>query len=179
MPLDIDHLLNEIAVLLAKEKELQLDRVSWVKRPRAGFHQLEFIAPIAVDDVILNGLQARLCCRSDLPEADVYAQLELYIPLLGAYVHLQRIEWQPNAPHTNNGNAPSHLRFKKLETRWHEFGVNRRLGLAGLRQTTTTIAQPLPRDIKNFHDLLVFLEEIWKVRGISRIPVPPWEGRFL
>jgi hypothetical protein len=179
MPLNVEQLLNEIAEILAKEKDLQVDGVSWVKRPRAGFHQLEFVAPIEIGGVNLSGLQARISCRSDLPEADVYAQLELYVPMLGAYAHVQRTEWRPNAPHTNSGNAPSHLRFRTLGTRWHEFGVNRRLGLAGLRQTTTTIAQPFSKDAENFHDLLVFLEEVWRVRGISRIPAPPWEGRFL
>jgi hypothetical protein len=178
MQASADQLLNEIADLLAQDKELLIENVSWARRSRTGFDQLEFAAPVAVAGVIRDGLQARFTRRSDLPEEDVYAQLEVYVPALVGYAHVQRVGWRPNAPHTNNANAPSDLRFKTFKTRWYEFGVNRRLGIAGLRQTTTMIAKPCP-DIESFYELLVFLEEIWKVQGIRRVPIPPWEGRLV
>lgn len=178
MPVDVNRILDQIADLLAQDKDLLSENVSWAKRTRAGFDQLEFTAPIAVGGVIRDGLQARITCRSDLPDEDVHAQLQVYVPVLAGYAHVQRVDWRPTAPHTNNAQAPSKLRFKTLKTRRYDFGVNRRLGIAGLRQTTTMIAQECP-NIENFKDFLVFLEEMWKVRGISRVPMPPWEGRLV
>ena len=179
MPADVDRILGQLGNLLAEEKELQFENISWVRHARTGFDQLEYVAPIAVQGVIRSGLQARISCRSDLPDEDVHAQLEVHVPSLAGYAHLQRVGWRPNAPHTNNANAPSDLRFKTLKNRWYEFGVNRRLGIGGLRQTAVMIAKPFPRDVESFYELLVFLEEIWKVRDIRRVPVPPWEGRLV
>jgi hypothetical protein len=28
-------------------------------------------------------------------------------------------------------------------------------------------------------ELLAFLEQVWKVSGVSRVPMPPWEDRLL
>jgi len=89
------------------------------------------------------------------------------------------IEWRPNAPHTNRGNAPAKLRSLKLYDRWYEFGLNRRLGVAGLKQTGPMIAEALPQEIWTFDELLAFLEQVWKVSGVSRVPTPPWEGRLI
>jgi hypothetical protein len=88
MPADADQLLNEIAGLLAQDKELLIENVSWASRSRTGFDQLEFAAPVGVGGVIRHGLQhglqARITCRSDLPEEDFHAQLKLYAPALAA-----------------------------------------------------------------------------------------------
>jgi hypothetical protein len=55
----------------------------------------------------------------------------------------------------------------------------RRLGLVGLRQTGPMIAQALSQEIETFNELLAFLEQVWKVSGVSRVPMPPWEDRLL
>jgi hypothetical protein len=175
----IDQILNDLASLLVQEKELLTENVLWVKRGKAGFDQLEYVAPISVGGVIRSGMQARITCRSDLPDEDVHAQLEVYVEALQGYAHVQRVGWLPNSPHTNNGSAPASLKFKTLKTRWYEFGLNRRLGVGGLRQTVVMIAQPFPREVTSFQELLVFLEEIWKVLGVRRVPHPPWEGRLV
>jgi hypothetical protein len=41
------------------------------------------------------------------------------------------------------------------------------------------IAQPLPQQIETFNELLAFLEQVWKVSDVSRLPLPPWEDRLL
>ena len=132
-----------------------------------------------VDLVRTCAMQARISCRSDMAERDVHAQLQIYVPALSSYAHVQRVEWRPNGPHTNGGNAPANLRFKKFYDRWYDFGLNRRLGIAGLRQTGPMIAQALPREIGTFNELLAFLEQVWKVSGVRRVPIPPWEDRLI
>jgi hypothetical protein len=176
---EIDHILDRIADILRQDKELLLEGVSWARRPRTGFDALELTAPIAVGGVIRDGLQARISCRSDMAEQDVHAQLQVYVPAIGHYAHVQRVEWRPNAPHTNGGNAPAKLRFKMFYDRWYEFSLNRRLGRAALRQTGRMIAQPLPQEVGAFNELLALLEQVWKVSGVSRLPMPPWEDRIL
>jgi hypothetical protein len=176
----IDHILDQIADILRQNKELLLDRVAWARRERIGYDELELTAPIAINGVLRDGLQARISCRSDMVECDVHAQLQVYVPAIGSYAHVQRVEWRPNRPHTNTGNAnaPANLRFKKFYDRWYEFGLNRRLGMDGLRQTTPMIAQALP-EIGTFNELLAFLEQVWKVSGVSRVPIPPWQDRLI
>src|SRR5215813_11864227 len=100
---------------------------------RTGFDQLEFAAPVAVAGVIRHGFQARFTCRSDLPEEDVYAQLEVYVPALAGYAHVQRVGWRPNAPHTNNANAPSDLRFKTKSVAQRGQKALERIGVGHLR----------------------------------------------
>jgi hypothetical protein len=177
---NVDHILDQISQMLAAEKELLTDGVDWQRRGRAGgFDALEFAAPIAMAGVIINGLQARISCRSDLVDCDVHAQLQVYVPAISGYAHVQRVEWRPNSRHTNDASAPAELRFRTFTDRWHEFGLNRRLGVSALRQTGPMIAQALPRNIGSFNELLELLQEVWKVEGIGRIPPPPWEDRII
>jgi hypothetical protein len=176
---EIELILDRIADILHQDKDLLLEKVSWQRRARTGFEALELTAPMAIDGVIRDGLQARISCRSDMAERDVHAQLQVYVPALSAYAHVQRVEWRPNAPHTNSGNAPAKLRFKIFYDRWYDFGLNRRLGVAGLRQTGPMIAQTLPLEIATFNELLAFLEQVWKVSGVRRVPMPPWEDRLI
>ncbi|HMA74991.1 MAG TPA: hypothetical protein VKP67_26385 [Xanthobacteraceae bacterium] len=110
----VDHILDAIADMLRQEKELLVERVSWTRHGRAGFNALEFAAPIATGGVIRDGLQARISCRSDMAQRDVHAQLQVYVPALNAYAHVQRVEWRPNRRHTNSGNAPAKLKFKEF-----------------------------------------------------------------
>jgi hypothetical protein len=177
---EIDRILDGIADLLGRQKELLSDGLKWERRVRAGrFAALELAAPLAIDGVIRDGLQIRLSCRSNLVEQDIHAQLQVYVPSLGSNAHVLRVEWRPVAAHTNNGAAPAKLQFKKFADRWYEFGLNRRLGVAGLQQRVTMIAQPLPADIATFNDLLEFLGIVWVVSGMSRVPTPPWEDRLV
>jgi hypothetical protein len=171
--------LDDIAELLAQPKELIADRPIWERRARVGFDSLEFAVPLAIGGVIPHGLQARISCRSDMSDCDVHAQIQVWVPALAAYAHILRVEWRPNNPHTNPATAPASLRFKTFRDRWYDFGLNRRLGVPGLRQTCTMIAQPIPREIRSFNELLVFLQEVWKVTDISRVPSPPWEDRLV
>ena len=101
-------------ICCARNKELLVERVSWTRHGRAGFNALEFAAPIATGGVIRDGLQARISCRSDMAQRDVHAQLQVYVPALNAYAHVQRVEWRPNRRHTNSGNAPAKLKFKEF-----------------------------------------------------------------
>jgi hypothetical protein len=179
MSAEIDLILDRIAEILRQDKEMLLDRVCWTRRARVGFDTLELTAPVAIEGVLRDRLQSRISCRSDLPDSDVHAQLQLYVPALSGYAHVQRVEWRPNGSHTNGGKAQASLRFKTFQDRWYEFGVNRRLGIVGLRQTGTMIAQALPHEIGTFNELLAFLEQVWKVSGVTRVPIPPWEDRLV
>jgi hypothetical protein len=179
VPQSIEQILEGIASMLQVPKDLLLDGIDWQRRPRAGgFDSLELAVPVAVGGAVRDGLAVRISCRSDLCDCDVHAHLQVYIPALASYANVQRVEWRPNGRHTNDGNAPAALKFKTFEDRWYEFGLNRRLGVGSLRQTVKMIAQGLPRPISDFNELLAFLEEVWNVQGVVRIPPPPWEGRL-
>lgn len=178
MPKSIDEILDDIAEILKAEKQVLLDGIDWQRRPRAGgFDGLELVIPLSLGGVVRDGLAARVSCRSDLCDCEVHAQMQVYVPAISAYAHVQRVEWRPNSRHTNDGSAPAALKFKTFADRWYDFGMNRRLGVGALRQTSKMIAQEL-QPIGDFNQLLEFLEQVWNVRGIRRIPPPPWEGRF-
>lgn len=179
MPADVDRILEQLADILSADKHILLDGVFWVRRARTGFDALELTAPVAIGGVVRDGLQARISCRSDMPERDVHAQLQVYVPPIGRYAHVQRVEWRPNALHTNAANAPASLRFKSFHDRWYDFALNRRLGMPGLQQTVTMIARPLPEGLGTFNQLLAFLEQVWNVTGVRRVPIPPWEDRLI
>jgi len=87
---EIDRILDQIAEILRQDKQLLVENVAWKRRSRAGFDALELTAPIAIDGIIRDGLQARISCRSDTPERDVHAQLQIYVAALNAYAHVQR-----------------------------------------------------------------------------------------
>lgn len=177
---EIDRELDAIAEMLKQKKDLLSEGVDWRKRDRAGrFQALELVAPIAINGVIRHGLSARISCRSDVSEADVHAQLQVHVPLLGTDAHICRVEWRPASSHTNPATAPAGHRFKSLKDRWYDFGVNRRLGIGALRQTVPMCAQELPRNADNFNELLELLGELWNVSGIDQLPIPPWEDRLV
>ena len=77
-----------------------------------GTTQLTRVIGLSIAGVVVAGLQARLVCRAELPEMDLYAHLEMHIPEVSCYGHFQRVSWRPLRPHTNSANAPSHLRLR-------------------------------------------------------------------
>lgn len=176
----VENIFDQIGMMLKADKVLHLDGVDWRRRPRAGgFDGLEYVAPVSIDGVIRDGLAARISCRSDLIECEVHAQLQVFVPAIAAYIHIQRVDWRPNSRHTNDGKAPAALRFRTFTDRWHEFNINRRLGLPAFRQMVPGIAQELPCTPACFNELLAFLGEVWNVSGVIQIPQPPWEGRII
>jgi hypothetical protein len=127
----------------------------------------------------MSGLQARLCARTDLPERDVYAQLELWCPEIEKNLHFDKAEWRPLRPHTNPPSAGVRLRGLTLIDRQHRFDVNRRLGIPGLLQTVPLIGESLPEGMETFNDFCVYLGKLWNLAEASLLPAPPWQERFL
>jgi hypothetical protein len=140
---------------------------------------IELVNPISIEGAVHSGLQARLTARSDMPDSDVYAQLEVWCPEIEKYLHFDRAEWRPIRPHTNPPNSPSGLRGLCLQDRMLPFSLNRRLGINALLQTVTLMGQPLPEDLTTFKRFTEFLGIMWHLEGASVLPEPPWQERLL
>jgi hypothetical protein len=141
-------------------------------------HCLEIVAPLLLQGVVRSGFQARLNARADLPEREVYGQLELWCPEIERFLHFERVEWRPMKPHTNPMHSPAGLRGIKLTNRHHSFQLNRRAGLPGLLQTTQLTGVDLPGSIQTFNDFAAFVGEAWRI-DMTQMPVPPWQGGLL
>jgi hypothetical protein len=171
-------ILDRVAIATAADKAFA-GSPSWHYAPtHRSHHCLEMVAPLLIEGVSISGLQARLNARSDLPEMDVHAQLELWCPEIERYLHFERMEWKPNRPHTNPFTAPAGLKGKRLTDRHHSFTLNRRLGIPGLLQTVPLIGIDLPAHLRTFSDFMSFVCETWRITG-SDFPVPPWQARLL
>jgi hypothetical protein len=154
-------------------------RLSWRSAPRHRSNTcLELVAPLLVDGASRDGFQARLNARSDVPDGDVYAQLELWCPEIERYLHFERAEWRPLRRHTNPLTAPARLRGRNLEDRHFPYSLNRRLGIRALLQTVTLVGQPLPDGLGTFNKFGDFLGTIWGIDA-SELPIPPWQRRLL
>jgi hypothetical protein len=139
---------------------------------------LELVAPILIGGASRSGFQARLNARSDMPQCDVHAQLELWCPEIERYLHFERAEWRPNRPHSNPQSAPTGLRGNLLQDRHHPLRLNRRLGISALLQTVTLIGEPLPPGLETFTHFADFLSTVWGIDA-SQLPSPKWQERLI
>ena len=152
----------------------------WRAQPSPGGPtRLTRVLSLDVAGVAPNGLQARFVCREDLPEQDVYAHLEMHIPEVPCFGHFQRVSWRPLRSHTNGAKVLGLHRLKTIRDRQETFPANRHLGIRGLRQTVTTVAEPLHPVPGSFRDLLSYLQDFWRIDALHRVADPPWQNRLI
>jgi hypothetical protein len=118
--------------------------LSWQLTTHRSNACVQGVVPLLVGGAAKSGFQARLSARTDMTEREVYAQLELWCPEIEKYLHFDKVGWRPIRPHTNPPAAPAGLRGRTLLDRQYPFLLNRRLGIPGLLQTVTLVAEPLP-----------------------------------
>jgi hypothetical protein len=140
---------------------------------------IELVTPLAIEGAVVSGLQARLTARSDMPDRDLYAQLENWCPQIEKYLHFDRVEWRPVRPHTNPPTSPARVRGLTLWDRRLPFSLNRRLGIPRLLQIVTLIAEPISPELTTFTAFCEYLGRIWSVENASSLPEPPWQERLL
>jgi hypothetical protein len=109
----------------------------------------------------------------------VCLQLEHSLPRL-KFRPLWCIDWRPTSGHNNKGKGQPEYRFKNIiGSHHHPFELNWNERTSSLRVGNLPIAVPLEDDPPDFHSLLAFAGEAFKITNLGTVRPPPWEEFLL
>ena len=169
-------MIDQLLELILVDKELPF-APSWATEAGREFAQL--VSPIDIDGVTIQS--ARFGATAHLYHHDqrVSFRLDMILPeLSGKYTSLVRFDWLPLAPHNNRGLGPKHLRFVPFgssHVHTYEWNWSEGKPLKG----NMPIAEPVNERLLNYQDALVFAEKLFRIKGVSGLPVPPWTSRLV
>jgi hypothetical protein len=157
------------------QKVLSVPR-SWAPGPNG---TLNMLLPLDIDGVTVQGLYLRCRARVDLPDEDVFFQLEYPFPGRRDAA-LARIEWRPLKGHYNSANAPGGLKLLKIAgSHHHSFALNWFAPEERMRAANLPIAEPIDPDPPDLSALLEFVSKSFRISDLDLISVPPWEKGLL
>jgi hypothetical protein len=148
---------------------------TWVDR---GPDAIGFTASLEIGEVVIEGLTLRGRCRTSLVDREVILQLEYHAPQI-AGGPICRIEWRPLNSHNNKGLGSKEWQHRILNgTHHHRFDLNWAHSEAGCLRGDIPIAVPLD-DPPNYRAFLAVVAEEFRIDGIQRVPVPPWQPTMI
>jgi hypothetical protein len=147
----------------------------WVDRDAARRSAiLTFSSALEIDGVSIAGLRIRCTALKDIRNASVSFQLEYHRPRQHGSA-LGRVEWRPIKSHNNFGLGPKEHRYLEIDAcHVHPFDVNWAACRPDLRRGNLLAAIPIQIELKNFIAALEFVGKEFRIKGIERIPEPPW-----
>jgi hypothetical protein len=162
----------DLKTIFEAEKTLAI-QPSWVARDSEG---LEVICPLAIDDVVIEGLQFRATAKKRLPDEVVTMQVE-YHPADEPGGPLARIEWRPLSTHNNKGRGPKEWQHRLITAcHYHRFDLNLEFAERQLRRGgNLPVAVPLDKSPANYGDLIVFVKKEFRIVNVELVAEPPWE----
>ena len=139
---------------------------------------LNWISPLDVDGVTLEGLRLRLKALATLPEEQVCAQLEFQQPG-NRCQPLVRVEWRPLRGHSNKHIGPQEWRLKVFkQTHVHRFDDNWLQTEQRMRAGNLPVAVPI-EDVDSYKKFLDICSLELKIANMPQMPLPPWHRRML
>lgn len=89
---------------------------------------------------------------------------------------IDRINWRPIHTHNNGNKGPKEHRLREMEgSHHHSFALNWLTSETRLRLRNLPVAEPLVPDPADFKSLLAFVEDVFRIEGLSESSPPPWE----
>lgn len=167
---------DEIQPILNLQKSLPFLPV-W--KLEEGSEYFTIVSPIDAEGVTLEGWRFRVKAHKPSPDMDVTFQLEALFPKKkNKYLPVVRFEWLPRSPHSNHGRGPKELRYLSIDgSHIHPYHLNWRDGFP--LKDNLPIALPVGAIMPNFQSALAFVEDEFRIDGVGRLPVPPWEAKKL
>ena len=145
----------------------------------AGREFARLVSPIDVDGVTMEGARFGASAHLYRPDQRVSFRLEMIVTSVSnTYTPLARFDWLPMAAHNNRGRGPDHLKFIQFdETHLHPYEWNWVKGepLKG----NMPVAVPIDASLPKYQDALDFIEKLFKIKGVSRLPIPPWTSKLV
>ncbi|MCJ2034536.1 hypothetical protein [Methylobacterium sp. J-068] len=112
--------------------------------------------------------------RRSRPDRDCSATL--VVTYKGADFCAWRMDWRPNAPHTNP-TGPPELRGLEVETGVHDFHLNATLGLVRMHTEKMPICRPVDPP-PNFPAFARAVYAMLNITPTEPTPDPPWSPRL-
>jgi hypothetical protein len=151
----------------------------WKVQSRKEFARL--VSPLEVNRVTLEGLHFTASAHIPSPERAVAFQIEYFPakkPPPGG--PMARLEWKPRSPHNNKGIGPKELRhIMQRGTHFHSFEMNWLHDPLQVRKGMLPISVPVEHEMETFQETLAFVEELFRINGVSKLPPPPWTQSLL
>lgn len=169
---------SPLTQLALAEKSLLIG-VGWSEPDIDGV--MQFLAPLAIDEVTFGGLDLRGQCYSAHPDRAVMLQVEVSRPGIRTRIPLVRVEWRPLAePHKNPaGSDPELSRRLIFGSHFHPFELNWVASNRAMRSGNLPVAKPLESEPKNFMDLIDIAGALLRISNLSKVQSPNWMERLL
>lgn len=164
--------LSEAAILAALEEVYRADKVARGSFDWKGDRQHSRILriPLACDcgpDI----MGASIIGTAYRDEPNRRVSFQLCADVDGQDYRVARIDWKPNAPHTNRYGESKGL---TLYTSVHDFQENAALGLGTMQTQNLPIVCAIDPEPEDFPALLGCLRDKFKVVNAQDVPVPQW-----
>jgi hypothetical protein len=162
--------------LLSANKELPF-APNWATE--AGREYAQLVSAVDIDGITIEG--ARFGAKAQLycPDQCVSFRLDMFVlGVTKSYSPLLRFDWLPLSPHNNRGRGPTHLKFVPFDSSHiHPYDWNWVDGkpLKG----NMPIAIPVDDVLPTYQSALVFVEKLFKIKGVLGLSVPPWTSRLV
>ncbi len=137
-----------------------------------------FEVPLDLRGVTVEGLRLRGKASRMVPDEDYMLQIEFCPPgrKIGA---LDRIDWRPHHDHSNKARGPELHRLKMITgCHHHQFKLNWHEPEGRMLSGNLPIAIPITPRLESQTELFAFAEEWFKIKNLSRCPVPKWQGNL-
>lgn len=166
--------------LVDAEKRL-LYTVTWTTPGQEDDEYIEFLAPLEIEDVTIEGLALRGGCYQHLPDSAIMFQLEMGVPRARTRIPLMRLDWRPlTIPHKNPSKGPAAHRGKLFHgSHLHPFDLNWVEENKAMRAGNLRFAVEVSPEPKTYVEILDFLRKSFKINNVELITEPNWSKRLL
>ncbi len=165
--------------LVSAEKRLSLAAVWTPADPEDGYS--EFVAPLEIAGVTIQGLSLRGGCYAHLPGEAMMFQLEIGHASVRTRIPLMRLDWRPlTASHKNprKGSA-AHAGRQIFGSHLHTFDLNWVEENGAMRAGNLPFAIEVSPDPRGFAEILDFVQKHFRISKVELIPEPNWSPRLL
>jgi len=157
------------------DKELSIDP-DWKRRGKDEFARL--VSPLDIGGITEQGLRFTASAHTYTPDRWVTFQIEYESIKFPRGVPFVRFEWRPRSPHNNKGlGPPEHRNIPIKETHIHPFDLNWDHSETQVRKGNLPIAIPVTQSIETYQEALDYVENTFRIKGVSGISLPPWTTR--
>lgn len=169
--IDLDEIWNA-------DKELSIVP-DWKRREKSDFVRL--VCPLDVDEITQEGLYFTGSANVYLPDRSVTFQVEFLPPRTDPRKGpMARIDWRPRSPHNNKGKGPPEYRMiNQTGSHIHAFDLNWNASIKRMRGHNLPIAIPIFTDLRSYSEALDFVENEFRIKGVTKLPLPPWTSKLL
>tara|TARA_R110000868_G_scaffold305573_7_gene566618 strand:+ start:5540 stop:6073 length:534 start_codon:yes stop_codon:yes gene_type:complete len=157
---------------LAYEWKAIIAPVQW-SVPDASDGAINFLVPLDINGVTIEGLFLRGRAYESAPDRDVMFQLEITTGLRSR-TPLRRVDWLPRSGRHKNPD-----KGEILGSHQHLFEPNWIEGEQRMRAGNLPWAEAIPATVSTYASLLDFTADQFRIQNITAVPQPEWSAKLL